>query len=144
MGRSTRLGLVLGILLAALPGASLALTVDLELESVTVDPATKDVVLAGTVTCDAGATLRIGFAVTQGRATTGDFAVMTCTGAEQSWQIREPLGTPRVHPGPATLEFGFTAGLGAESIASGRSVEIFLAPARAPWLFAVAPEVEAP
>jgi hypothetical protein len=138
------LGLVLGTLLAALPGASLALTVDLELESVTVDPATKEVVLAGTVTCDAGATLRIGFAVTQGPATAGDFAVMTCTGTEQSWEIREPLGAPRVHPGPGTLEFGYTAELGAESIASGRSVEIFLAPARAPWLFAAAPEVEAP
>jgi hypothetical protein len=144
MGRSTRLAVALGTLLAALPGASLALTVDLELETVTVDPATKEIVLAGTVTCDAGATLRIGFAVTQGPATAGDFAVMACTGTEQSWEIREPLGTPRVHAGPATLEFGFTAELGAESIASGRSVEIFVAPAGAPWLFAVAPEEDAP
>jgi hypothetical protein len=144
MRRSARLALALGTLLAALPGASLALTVDLELESAAIDAATKEVVLAGTVTCDVGATLRIGFAVIQGPATAGDFAVMTCTGTEQSWEIREPLGTPRVHPGPATLEFGFTAELGAESIVSGRSVEVFVAPSREPWLFAVAPEVEAP
>ena len=144
MGRSIRLSLVFGTLLAAVPGASLALSVYLELASVTVDPATREVVLAGTVTCDAGATLRIGFAVTQGPATAGDFAVMTCTGTEQIWEIREPVGTPRVHPGPAMLEFGFTAELGSESIASGRNVEIFLAPARASWLFAVELEAEAP
>jgi hypothetical protein len=126
-----------------MPAVSLALTVDLELEAVTVDPASKEVVLSGTVTCDAGATLRVGFAVTQGSAEAGGFEVMTCTGTEQTWELREPLGTPRVHPGPAMLEFGFTADLGGESVASGRNVEIFVAPARAPWLFEVEPETPA-
>ncbi len=94
----------------------------------------------GTLTCDAGATVTIGFAITQGReghATfLNEFRTIECTGTEQTWEIREPMGAPAVHPGPA-VDFGFSAQFGDESIASGRSLEIFIAPAQAPWLFSV-------
>ena len=135
MRRSSLFGIAIGALLVAVPGVSLALTVDLELESVTVEQPGHDLVLTGTVTCDAGATLDIGFALTQGPAFVQGFHSMTCTGAEQAWEIRTLLAEPRVHPGPGTLDFGFTATLGDESIASGRSIEVFVAPGRAPWLF---------
>lgn len=135
MRRSSLSAVVLSACLAALPATAWALTVDLELESVAVDSRAGELVASGTVTCDEGATLRIGFAVTQGPATAGGFEIFTCTGTEQAWELREPLGTPRVHPGPAILEFGFLAMLGEEGIASGRSVEAFIAPANALHLF---------
>ena len=135
MRRSSLIGIALGALLVAVPGVSLALTVDLQLESVTVEQPGHEVVLSGTVTCDAGATVDIGFAVTQGPAFVQGSHSLTCTGAEQTWEIRTPIAEPRVHPGPATLDFGFSATLGDESIASGRSIEVFVAPGGAPWLF---------
>lgn len=135
MRRSSRIAMALGVWLVFMPAIVLALSVDLDLERVTVDGASRELVLAGTVTCDAGATLQIGFAVTQGPATVGGFDTLTCTGEAQTWEIREPIGSPAVHPGPAVLDFGFTATLGDESIASGRSIEIFLAPGGASWLF---------
>ena len=137
MRRSSLIGFALGACLVAVPGVSFALTVDLELDSVTVEEPAHELVLSGTVTCDAGATVDIGFALTQGPASVGSFETLTCTGSEQTWEIREPIGTPRVHPGPGTLDFGFTATLGGESIASGRSLEVFVAPGGAPWLFAI-------
>ena len=135
MRRSSVIGVVLGAMLAALAGASLALTVDLDLESVTVDARAHELVLVGTVTCDTGATVQIGFGLTQGPAEVSGSETLTCTGAEQDWEIREPLGTPRLHPGPGSLGFGFTAQLGDEGIASGRELTVFVAPAQAPWLF---------
>ena len=137
MRRSSLIGFALGVCLVAVPGHSLALTVDLELESVTVQEPAHEVVLAGTLTCDAGATVDIGFALTQGPASVGGFETFTCTGSEQTWEIREPIGTPGVHPGPGTLDFGFTATLGGESFASGRSLEVVVAPGGALWLFVI-------
>jgi hypothetical protein len=143
MRRFSLVGLAVSAWLLAVPSAALALDVDLDLASVEVEPSTREVILSGTVTCTAGAELTIGWALAQGPATVGGFQTFTCTGVEQEWELREPVGTPRVHPGPAVLDFGFTAELGGESIASGRSLEIFVAPAGAPWLFGIEPEPEA-
>jgi hypothetical protein len=139
MRRRALASLVLGSLLLAMPAVAMGLTVDLQLESITVDSDTREVVLTGTLMCDAGATVTIGVGITQGREGAATFLnafeTFECSGAEQSWEIREPAGLPPVHPGPAALDFGYSAQLGEESIASGRSLEVFIAPAAFPSLF---------
>jgi len=137
MRRPSLFGLLLVVWLVAIPAAALAASADADVESITIDAATHELVLAGTVTCTEGATLNLGFAVIQGPAFVDGFQELTCTGSGQTWEFREPIGEPAVHPGPATLEFGWTIELNGEGGVFGRSLEAFIAPSGAPWLSTV-------
>jgi len=124
---SISIGLVV-LLLMMLPAVTLGLTVSLELDEVRVDRPAREVVVSGPVTCDVGTTGTITAVVIQGRREAVGQTALACTGTETTWEIRLPLGRPPLHPGPAILEFGFIATDGTNTIASGRSIEVFIAP----------------
>jgi len=117
------------LLLGAVPGSALGFFVDLQFGSARIDRAAGELVISGTYTCDVGTTGDITAIVTQGGgAEAGGTTVMECTDAQMTWEIRSPLGTPPVHPGPAILDFGFSASDGTTGGASGQSIEITVDP----------------
>ena len=122
-----RIGLAT-LLLAAVPAVAVALEVTLEFDRAFIDRSTREAVMTGTYECDAGTTGTIRAVLTQGTHEAAGEVPLVCTDSEQTWEVRVPLGTPPFRPGPATVDLGFTATDGTGSIASGRSLEISLAP----------------
>ena len=130
MRRSLMLAIGLALSLVAIPMATLALEVQIDFEAVEVrvDRPNREVVIAGTYTCDTGTTGTITGVVTQGIRSDAGQVPLVCDDTEQAFEIRLPLGTPPFHPGPATLDIGFFATDGTDGIVSGVSREIFIKP----------------
>lgn len=115
------------LLLAALPAIAAA-AVAFDFGEAHIDRATREVVITGPYTCDAGNTATLTAVLLQGSQQAGDTVSLICDGAPHTWEVRLPLGSPPFHPGPATLEFGvsFTEPGGGGGV-SGRSIDIFIA-----------------
>ena len=122
-----RIGLAT-LLLAAVPAVAMALTVTLEFDRAFIDRSSREAVMTGIYECDAGTTGTITAVLTQGNHEAGGTVPLVCTDSEQTWEVRVPLGTPPFHPGPATVDLGFFATDGTDSIVSGRHLEITLEP----------------
>jgi hypothetical protein len=112
------------ILLIAVPGVAFANLASSTFDAVRIDRSAQELVISGTISCTKTETATVTAFVTQTTREAGASTDVSCGTTPTSWEIRLPLGTPPFHPGPATLDIGFSAG---ETV-SGQSVEIMILP----------------
>ena len=112
------------ILLIGVPGVAFADLRTSTFDPVRIDRGAQELVITGTISCTEPETATITAFVTQRTREAGASTEVSCGTTPTTWEIRLPLGTPPFHPGPATLDIGFSAG---ETV-SGQSLEIMILP----------------